>query len=310
MAVDNKKQKKKRPAFEKWLSYLLFVFIGFVIADLLILSYRDLMLPNQTPPPRPKKMMSDNLVSRGAFNTLIARNIFSSDGVIPDPLIAKGQDPSKMQEAEPVPSQLPLNLIGTLVHSDPDKSIAAIEIRGKNQVLSYTPKRNIENMATLVKVERQKVIFRNLNTNALEFIEMKPFGSNKVAFGTAPVAATPTGASGDVKSLGNNRFTVKRADLQKYLNDLSSILMQARAVPARDPVTGEVIGFRLIDFQPKSIFSELGLNRGDLLRTANGEKIDGPQKAMELFNTLKNSNKIQLGIDRGGKSENLEFSIE
>lgn len=267
------------------------------------------MLPKQTPPARPKKILSDNLVSRGAYNTLISRNIFSADGVIPDPLIAKGQDPNNIKEADPVQSQLPLTLIGTLVHSNPDKSIAAVEIRGKNQILSYTPKRNIENLATLLKVERQRIVFRNLNTNALEFIAMKPFGNNKVAFGaTAPVSQTTVG--GDVKNIGDNKFTIKRADLQKYLNDLSSILMQARAVPARDKVTGEVIGYRIVDFQPNSIFSQLGIQRMDLIKSVNGEAVDTPQKAMELFNMFKNSNNIKMSVDRGGRTETLDYSIQ
>lgn len=309
MAVDNKKLKKKRPAFEKWLSYLLFVFIGFVVADLLILSYRDLMLPNQTPPPRPHKTLNENLVSRGAFNTLISRNIFSSDGVIPDALIAKGQDPNKIEEAAPVPSQLPLTLVGTLVHSNPERSIAAIVIKGKTQTLSYSPKSNIENMATLLKVERQKVIFRNLNSNALEYIEMKPYGNQKVAFGASAPAPASSG-TGDIKALGDNKFTIKRADLQKYLNDLSSILMQARAVPARDKVTGEVIGYRIVDFQPNSIFSQLGIQRMDLIKGVNGETVDTPQKAMELFNMFKNSNDIKMTVDRGGRTETLQYNIQ
>lgn len=311
MAADNKKQqKKKRPAFEKWLSYLLFVFIGYVLADLIILSYRDLMLPNQTPPARPKKAFNDNAVSRGAYNTLISRNIFSSEGVIPDPLFAKGQDPNKVKEADPIPSQLPLTLIGTLVHSNPDKSIAAIEIKGKNQVISYTPKRNIENLATLMKVERQKIIFRNLNTNALEYIEMKPFGNTKVSFGASAPSAPTASSGGDVKNLGDNKFAIKRSDLQKHLNNLSTILMQARAVPARDKVTGEVIGFRIIDFQPNSIFTQLGINRGDLIKSVNGEAVDTPQKAMELFNMFKNASQIKMSVDRGGRTETLDYNIQ
>jgi general secretion pathway protein C len=267
------------------------------------------MLPNQTPPPRPKKVLNDNSLGRGSYNTMISRNIFSSDGVIPDALVAKGQDPNKIEEAAPVPSQLPLTLVGTLVHSNPDKSIAAIEIKGKNQTLSYTPKRNIENMATLLKVERQKIIFRNLNSNVLEYIEMKPFGNQKVAFGASAPAPVASGG-GDVKALGDNRFTIKRADLQKYLNDLSSILMQARAVPSRDKVTGEVNGYRIVDFQPNSIFSQLGIQRMDLIKGVNGETVDTPQKAMELFNMFKNSSEIKMTVERGGRTETLQYNIQ
>jgi general secretion pathway protein C len=311
LATDSKRHNKKRPLFEKWLSYLLFVFIGYAIADLLILNYRHLMLPNQTLAPRARRAQSENIASRGSFNTIISRNIFSSAGVIPDPLTAKGQDPSKVHEAEPIPSNLPLTLVGTLVHSNPDKSIAAIQIRGKNQVLPFTTKQNIETIASLIRVERQKVIIRNTMTNALEYIEMKALGNAKVSFGAAPPAAAPvaTGA-GDVKMLGNNKFAIKRSDLSKYLNDLPSILMQARAVPARDKVTGEVTGYRIVDFQPNSIFSQLGINRGDLIQSVNGEPVDNPQKAMELFNMFKSANNIKMKVERGGSSETLDYTIQ
>jgi general secretion pathway protein C len=312
LATDSKKTKNAdRPVFEKWLSYLIFVFVGFAIADLLILNYRHLMLPNQTLSARPPHQSNDVVTPRGSYNTIISRNIFSSTGVIPDPLIAKGQDPNKVQDLPPVPSQLPLNLIGTLVHSNPEKSIAAIQTRGKNQVLPYSPKQNIETIATVVKIERQKVIIRNLNTNALEFIEMKTAGNTKVAFGSAPVAAPATTATaGDVKMLGNNKFAIKRSDLAKYLNDLPSILMQARAVPVRDKVTGEVTGYRMVDFQPNSIFSQLGINRGDMIQSVNGEAVDTPQKAMELFNMFKSASDIKLKVQRGGSSETLEYSVQ
>lgn len=310
MATDSKKLNKKRPAFEKWLSYLLFVFIGFAIADLLILNYRHLMLPNQTQAPRPRRAPMENVASRGSYNTIISRNIFSSAGLIPDPLRPKGQDPNSIKEAEPVQSQLPLTLVGTLVHSNPDKSIAAIQIRGKNQVLPFTTKQNIETFATLVKVERQKVIIRNLNSNALEFIEMKTLGNTKVAFGAAPAAAPVASGGGDIKPLGNNKFAIKRTDLAKYLNDLPSILMQARAVPSRNKVTGEVEGYRMVDFQPNSIFSQIGINRGDLIKSVNGEPVDNPQKAMELFNMFKSASQIKIQVDRGGATETLDYSIQ
>jgi hypothetical protein len=142
-----------------------------------------------------------------------------------------------------------------------------------------------------------------------EYIEMKPFGNTKVAFGTSAPAA-PTTGGGDVKAIGTNHFVIKRADLQKHLNDLSSILMQARAVQARDKVTGEIIGYRIVDFQPNSIFSQLGIQRMDLIKTVNGEPVDTPQKAMELFNMFKSAPNIKMTVDRGGSTETLDYDIK
>ncbi len=201
--------------------------------------------------------------------------------------------------------QLPLNLIGTLVHSNPEKSIAAIEIRGKNQVVSYTPGKEIEGMAAILRVERQKVIFRNLNSNRLEYIEMKKEG-NKVAFG----GAIPGTSGKEVQSVGNNTFAIKRADLLKYTNDLSSILMQARAVPNREPGTGAINGFRILDMQPGSIYEQLGIQKMDVIKSVDGTAVDSPAKAMELYQTLKNNPKVTLQVERGGKTETMTYNIQ
>lgn len=300
------KNPNQRPPFEKWYSYLLFAFVGYCLADLAILSYRDRMLPQSAPPAHPKAPPSDNYVSSGAYNGIATRNIFAANGEIPDALVDKSKG-TEQKEADPVPSQLPLTLIGTLVHSNPAKSIAAIEVRGKNQVISYSPGKDIENMANIIRVERQKVIFRNLNSNRLEYLEMKKEG-NKVAFGSSP--KTGAGGGKEVQKTGDNTFAIKRADLLKYTNDLSSILMQARAVPNREPGTGAINGFRILDMQPGSIYEQLGIQRMDVIKTVDGQPVDSPAKAMELYNTLKNSPKVSIQVERNGKSETMTYNIQ
>ena len=95
----------------------------------------------------------------------------------------------------------------------------------------------------------------------------------------------------------------------KYTNDLSSILMQARAVPNREPGTGNINGFRILDMQQDSIFSQLGLQRMDVIKSVDGTPVDSPAKAMELYNTLKNSPKVTLQVERNGKNESMTYNI-
>nr|BFD67349.1 hypothetical protein HAGR004_23710 [Bdellovibrio sp. HAGR004] len=304
--MTSRNSKNQRPPLEKWYPYILFAFIGYCVADLGILAYRDKMLPQTAPPSHPKAPQFDGGISRGAYNSITSRNMFASSGVIPDALVDKSKGAEAQKEADPVPSQLPLTLIGTLVHSNPDKSLAAIEVRGKQGVISYNPGKEIEGMASIMKVERQKVIFRNLNSNRLEYIEMKKDG--KVAFG----AGRPSSGGGDkeVQKVGDNNFVIKRADLLKYTNDLSSILMQARAVPNREPGTGNINGFRILDMQPGSIYEQLGIQRMDVIKAVDGTPVDSPAKAMELYNTLKNSPKVTLQVERNGKTETMTYNIQ
>ena len=288
--------------------YGLLLFIGFAIADLTIIYVRDFMIPSEAPPKKMSKMAPANYIDRSQYSAITNRNLFASSGIMPEAITSRKENSTN--EAAPILSTLPLNLIGTLVHSDPAKSIAAIEVKSKSLTGSYVTGAEVEGLAKIEKVERGIVYIRNLNTSALEYIELK--NANKVSFDasktTAAVSAAP--ASKDVQQLGNNTFQIKRSDLLKYTNDLSSVLMQARAVPNRDPNTGEINGFRILDMQDGSIFQQLGLQRMDVLKGVNGEAIDSVQKAMELYNTLKNGNQVKLQVERGGKIESMTYDVK
>jgi general secretion pathway protein C len=304
MRSDQKNSQK--PWGQKWLHYFVYLFIGYATADLLIIAYRDLLLPSQLPVTQPVFSPLMNQQGPPNFQNIVSRNIFSSDGLIPDPLQLKNDPKSNKPEKEiPTLSSLPINLIGTLVHSNPDKSIAAIELKSKNQILSYTTKKDIDNLATVESIERGKVIIRNTNSGKLEYIELK--SGNKVAFGAVP---KPTETSkGDVRQVGATQFEISRKDFIKNTSDLSSILMQARAVPAKRPGTGEVYGWRLLDIQPGSIFTQLGLHPMDVICGVNGSPVTSPQQAMELYTALRSSNGIKLCIERDGKNNNFDYTI-
>lgn len=282
-------------------SILIFVLIGYFTADLGVLWSRKFMLPTQPPPARPKRVSSPTSVA--GLENIVNRNIFNSDGVIAEPLIAK-QDPKDRRELPPILSQLPLNLSGTLVHSNPEKSLAALEVRGKNQILSYRPGQQIENLATLERVERMKIFLRNMNTGRLEYIEMKQ--APKLSLKTTG----STGESkGDVKKVSETEFEIKRSDLLKHTADLSSILMQARVVPARRGGGGDIYGYRLVEMQPGSIYSQLGLQVMDVITGVNGTPVTSPQQAMELYHALKNSDNIKINIERNGSNQSLDYRV-
>jgi general secretion pathway protein C len=224
---------------------------------------------------------------------------------MPDAFTSKKDNAKK--DNEPTLSQLPINIVGTLVHSDPSKSIAALEIKSKSKTGSYTVGADVEGLATIEKIERTIVYIRNNSNGALEYIETK--SANKVAFDASKTESVKTTGK-EVVSTGNNNFVISRANLLKYTSDLSSVLMQARAVPNRDPATGEINGFRVLDMQPGSIYEQLGLQRMEVIKGVNGEPVDSVQKAMELYNTLKNGTQVKMQIERNGKSDTFNYDIK
>ncbi len=300
---------QQRSVIQKWALYGLLLFIGFTAADLGIIYVREYFIPQSAPPKKAPKQQTSGYVDRSQYSTITNRNLFSSSGTIPDALAAVNAAQEEQAEDIPVQSSLPLNLIGTLVHTDPSKSVAAIEVKSKNMSGSYMVGAEIENMAKIEKVERGIVYFRNLNNGALEYIEISR-GNSKVNFDSGKAAAPVKAGGKEIQAIGNNTFRVKRADLNKYLNDLSGLLMQARALPNRDPNTGEINGYRLVDYQPGSIFEQMGLPRGTLIKSAGGEPVNSIQSAMEMFNKLKKESKVKLGVEVNGSEQDFNYEIQ
>lgn len=293
---------KQRPKWERYLPILLILLIAYCISDLLILNYRDLMIPQQAPPAKLRKANATQMARPGAYASVTSRNVFSFDGSIPDALRPEGEENKPKEDLPPVPSNLPLALEGTIVHSNPEKSIANINVRSKNQVIPYAPGRDIEGLATLVSVERKKVILRNSNNGQLEFIEMKDANA-KIAFqGARPAVET------EVKQVSANKFEIKRTDLEKNLKDLGSILQQAAMVPQRN-ASGEIECFKFLAIQPGSVYTQLGMSVGDCIESVNGQKIDSPAKAMELYQALRGADSISIGRQRDGRKDEVQYSI-
>lgn len=296
-----KSASRLQPFAVRFASASVFILAGYLVADVVVLWSRGQMLPTQAPPARPKT--PDRRTGAASYDSVISRNMFNSDGKIPEPMIAK-QRPEDRKELPPIPSQLPITLTGTLVHSNPAKSLAALDLRGKNQILSFRPGQDINGLATLESVERMKVFVRNRNTGRLEYIEMK--NAPKLTLKSSVKSTGPE----EVKKVSDTEFELNRSDLLRYTKDLSSILMQARVVPARRGGNGEIYGYRLVEMQPGSIYSQLGLQVNDVITGVNGTPVVSPQQAMELYTTLRNSNKIVIQRERGGRSEDVNYRIK
>lgn len=294
---------KSRPPFESFYIYILALLTGYWIADLAVLYVRPGMLPTQPPPSRPSTMPKIDYASVTQYQKVIDRNIFNSDGKIPPAMTSDGSANPAL-DAPPVPTQLPLALQGTLVHANPHRSVATINSKGKNEAKSYMVDQEIDNMARITKIERRKVIFRNLNNQRLEYVEIPQ--NSTFTFGVKE----PVGKSDEVQKRGDFDFAMKRSDILKYTADLGSVLQQARMIPNIAPGSGgRVDGFKFVGIQPNSIYEKLGFKVNDVIKAVNGEPVNSPTKAMELYNALKSENRIKIMVERNGRDESFNYDI-
>lgn len=292
-----------KPPLEGSYIYIFSFLVGYMIADLTLLSYRADMLPTQAPPARPSPPRKSR-PSLMDYDLVKDRNIFNSLGEIPPAL--RRDDSEEPTEEEnlnlAVLSQLPLKLEGTIVHVNPAKSMATVSVSSKNETSSYKVDDEIENMARVIRVERRKLIFRNINNNRLEYIEIPE--DAQLTFGFKPKKGQ------EVVKRGEFNFQVNRADITKYTSNLADVLSQARMVPNVVPGSGGAVeGFRFVSIQPGSIYEKLGFKSGDVIMQVNRESVNSPTKAMELYNALKSERSISLQVERNGRLEEFSYDI-
>ncbi len=288
-----------RPPLGSVYIYFLMAVIGYMLADLVILGIRDDLIPTQRPPDRPQQIQNIVQKERNHYDVIISRNYFNIDGKIPDVIGAKPEDKPGDDNRPPEKTNIPgLVLVGTLVHSKPAKSVASIRTASSGEnVGAYRPGAVIDGVGEVLDVERGKMIFRNIVSQRKEYVEIPQEG--RINLG---ISADVTKQVGEVTVTNEFDRSIKRDDVARLTGNLPEVLQQARAVKVGD-------GFQILDIQPGSIYERLGIKRGDLIKTVNGEAVDSPQKAMQLYNTLKNAGSISLGIERNGRSETMNFTI-
>ena len=93
--------------------------------------------------------------------------------------------------------------------------------------------------------------------------------------------------------------------LNEQLEDLGRLSRDARVIPHYRG--GKPRGFKIVGVRPGSLYSHVGVRSGDILKSVNGEEINSPTKALQLFEKLKNSDSVTLDVERRGRKQTLEY---
>lgn len=215
----------------------------------------------------------------------------------------------KCDQADQLTS-LPLTLKNTIVLQDSIKSIASIQVRSK-EVEDFRQGEEIPGVAKIERIERLRIILKNLQTGACEFAENKEFEkpSNINVLSTESSKAYVKNQSNQkgIKNEGNN-FTIDRSLINEKMQDISSILTQAKATPFKNP--DGTMAFKLDQVEPGGIFATLGIQNGDTITKINGKSIESVNEVMKLFGDLTNLPNVNLTINRDGAEENLDYTIK
>ena len=72
---------------------------------------------------------------------------------------------------------------------------------------------------------------------------------------------------------------------------------------------GKANGFKLFSIRPDSLYSKIGIQNGDIVQRINGYEMNSPDKALEIYSKLKDSQAITVDIVRRGKAQTMTYQI-
>ncbi len=248
----------------------------------------------EAPSPRPNARS----VSKTAYNVIVDRNIFNSQ--------ATGLEgiPGKISENLP-PTPLQAQLLGTVVGpaDSQEYSFAVIEDKTAKETSIYRINDLIQNQARIIQIERNRVvIYRDGRQESLLLFEQEI--PQLVSSGSVD---SKESGSVQVREVGEGTYEVSRQEFDSATNNLGTLLTQARIVPNLS--NGEIDGYKVFAIKRGSLYEKIGLQNGDVIKNINGINISSPEKALQLFQDLRNESAFAVELTRNGQPMALNYSI-
>ena len=232
------------------------------------------------------------------------------DVPLPKPVVA-GADTGPVVPARPSWSPTPVRsslhgtLVGTAIADPPRYSLCQITNPDLNETQVYTIGDKYQG-ARIYAVERERVLLDNAGAN--EFIDNNAAAPN-LGVTAMPQGPVPANGGGDgVKQLSENQYVVAKAEINNALTNLSDLATKARIVPSFK--NGVANGFKLFSIVPDSLYAKIGVQNGDVIRRINGYEMNSPDKALEIYQKLRDASRIEIELERRGETVRKSYSIE
>src|SRR6267142_1231625 len=89
-------------------------------------------------------------------------------------------------------------------------------------------------------------------------------------------------------------------------------------IPIRSSVHALLIGtaiadparYSLCQITSPDLYEKLGIQNGDVIRRINGYEMNSPDRALEIYQKLRDASRIEIDLERRGESLRNSYSIE
>lgn len=227
----------------------------------------------------------------------------------------------------PTLSSLNMQLMGTMVASRPEFSLAMIRDDASGSTMIMSVGDFIQEQVEITEIRRDRILLERGNQAEYMLLYQTHGGapsptaaSTMARPSSAPRQLTPNAIKTPrvnntplantreaVKKVSDTEFVVQRGALNKQIDDPKALAEQGRIAP--NFKDGKRDGLKLVGLSPNSVYSQLGIQSGDVLQSLNGKKIDTTSQAMDLFEQFKSSGEVVVEIERRGQKKRMQYKI-
>ncbi len=274
----------------------LFVLCCFLVADTANAVFATLLTPT---PVEAATTGAPTLPSRRSWNdrqVILSRNLFNASILAPTTPIAPIDEDLEA-------TRLPLKLRATAAASDPEVSVAVVEMLDSGSTKLVRIGDELGANAPVLRIERRRIVLSE-NGAPRELVLEKPGGesemrqtSRRTRTGRSARSSRSSrsslsarrsmepadrGLSGRIERLAEDRFAVQRSQIDEVVRNPSALLSQASITPAYDD-DGSMLGLKVRAIKPGSVFEQVGMENDDVIVEFNGIAIDGPEQMARVM---------------------------
>ncbi len=238
---------------------------------------------------------------------ILARNAFDSEtGPLdkPKPVAPPPPPPTTTVETE-LPRCAAASVVGITESDDAAFSFALIKTTGPSKMHRIGDEVDGKKLES---IGWDHVVLSSGGTRCQ--LRMMDEAGSKTAAGSAPEPSRPArtaapakeASSGEIVKVADNEYVIERGGREKILQMQQAFMKAARVVDGQ--------GIRLQRSSQTTILGELGMQKGDLVKTINGFDMTNPDKSMEAYGVLKTANKVQVVLERDGKPVTIDLTLK
>lgn len=253
-------------------------------------------------------MTQQKIDSMDTYQSIITRDLFETREDAKPEKSVSDIELEKLQK-----TSLKLKLLGTITGRSEDDYAVIEDSQQRKQ--SLYKKGDAIQQAEIKLILRKKVV---LNVNGKDEIlvmedEDKPLQARKGrSFPSAMEEEMEDSMEDpmmeDLEMEPAENINIDRETIDNSLKNINQLMSQVKIRPHFKD--GKPNGLLLSHVQQNSIFKDMGLQNGDIVKGVNGREIQSVDDALKFYDSLKSSSSVELQIERGGDVVSINYQIE